>query len=143
MKTIASLLLCFFSLSAYAGELTLRFGPAGLGNGGTNPLGIPPGPTDFDLTWLTASDWETSVSVSPGIFVGKRAWHESGLYLGVGGGIVISGNGVGVGPYAGIGGSPGEGPFRFNIELKQALGMTSIGLISPYAFRLGVSYDFD
>ncbi len=124
-----------------AGELTLRLGPGSLGNGGTNPLGIPPSLVDADVTWLTSSNWETSVSIIPGIFVGKRSESAAGFYLGAGGGIVISANGGGLGPYAALGYSRGE-TFKFNAELKQAIGVTSHGLVTPYAMRVGVSYDF-
>jgi hypothetical protein len=125
--------------SAFAGVVNLRLGPPGVGTGGTNPLGIPPGPTDIELGYVSQSKWETSISAVPGLFLGKRL-DFSGPYMSLGGGIAISANGVGPGPYAAFGYDFGKSKFRFNVEYKQAIGFTSSNIINPYALRIGVAW---
>jgi len=146
MKNFMKKFFIFFLLisgsTCFAGQLTLRLGPPSLGNGGTNPVGIPPGIQDVDVTYLTQNNFEMNFSVVPGLLFGKRSTHESGLYMSLGGGLVISANGVGLGPYAGFGWEVGK-TFKFNAEFKQSAGVTSAGLVTPYALRLGITYDFD
>lgn len=122
-----------------AGTLSLRIGPAASGAGGTNPVGIPPGIQDLDVGYVTASKWESTFSVFPGIFLGKRL-DFGGPYMSVGGGLVISQNGIGPGPYTAFGWDIGSGSVRFNMEYKQALGLTSSGIAGPYAVRLGIAW---
>jgi hypothetical protein len=74
--------------------------------------------------------------------VGKRLAVSDSFYLGVGGGLIINANGVGVGPYTAFGTELGSGKVKFNAEYKQALGISSAGLLSPYAIRMGVSYSW-
>ena len=136
--TTTAMMLTLAAQPLLAGNITLRVGPPGTGTGGTNPAGLPPSIGDLDLTVVTKSFWETSVSALPGILVGKRLMFGAG-YVGVGGGIVTSANGVGVGPYTSFGMDFGGGMFKFNAEYKQALGFTSNGLTSPYAARVGVA----
>lgn len=131
--------ICTHTTHAMAGPLTLRLGPPGVGSGGTNPMGIPPGIVDADLSYVTASKWEGSISIAPGILVGKR-FDFKGPYTSAGGALVLSGNGVGPGVYSAFGYDFGSGSFRFNMEYKQALGITKTGLIAPYALRMGVSW---
>ena len=123
-----------------AGVLLTKFGPAAVGNGGSNPLGIPPGPADLELAWVSAGNWETSLSIVPGLLIGKR--HTMGnYYVGLGGGVVIDANGAGLGPYSSFGWQS-DGPFILSFEFKQAIGFTSVGMISPYALRTGIGYAF-
>jgi hypothetical protein len=129
----------FSGATANAGALSLRFGPPGVGTGGTNPVGLPPGPTDMELGYVTQSKWETSLSAVPGLFLGKRI-DFSGPYVSLGGGIAISANGVGPGPYSAFGYDLGSGAFRFNIEYKHAIGITQSGYVSPYALRIGIAW---
>lgn len=139
-KILASLVMLSSFLidsQTFAGTLTLRLGPPSVGQGGANPLGLPPGPTDMEFAWISESQWETSFSVSPGLLIGKRhKW--GGLYVGIGGGIVISSNGVGLGPYSSFGWESSGSFLRYGIEYKQALGFASSGLVSPYAVRAGL-----
>lgn len=123
----------------HAGVMTLRMGPPGLGTGGTNPVGIPPAAGDLDFSYVTQSKWEAGLSVIPGLFIGKRL-DFNGPYISLGGGIAIGGNGAGPGPYTAFGYDMGSGSFRFNMEYKQALGITSSGLIHPYAVRIGIAW---
>lgn len=140
---LAFLLTCLLDGQAFAGALTLRLGPPSLGNGGTNPVGIPPSVVDVDVTWLTESHFEMNFSVVPGLLFGHRMTHDSGLYLSLGGGLIISANGVGLGPYSGFGWEVGNERVRLNAEVKQTLGVSADGLISPYALRLGLVVDFN
>ncbi len=128
-----------FASTATAGIVNLRLGPPGVGTGGTNPLGIPPGATDIDVGYVTQSKWETSLSLVPGLFVGKRI-DFSGPYVSLGGGLAISANGQGPGPYSAFGYDFGKGSLRFNMEYKQSIGFTSTGIVSPYAVRLGIAW---
>ena len=126
--------------NCFAGVLTARFGPAAVGNGGSNPLGIPPGPSDMELAWISDSNWETSLSIVPGLLIGKRH-HMGHYYVSLGGGIIVSANGAGVGPYSAFGWES-DGTWRYSFEFKQSLGFTSHGMISPYALRAGIGYGF-
>lgn len=126
--------------TAYAGLWMIRLGPPSAGTGGSNPLGIPPGAADIELSHISSSNWETSISVVPGLLLGKRQ-DFGNWYVTMGGGLVINANGVGLGPYSAFGWES-DGSFRYGIEYKQALGLTSDGLISPYAIRAGLGYVF-
>lgn len=138
---IRPVLVCsaLLSTTTHAGILNLRFGPAASGAGGTNPIGIPPGIQDIEVGYVSASKWETSVGIFPGLFLGKRLDFK-GPYVGVGGGLVVSQNGIGPGPYTAFGYDFGSGSYRFNIEYKQAIGFTANGITSPYAVRIGLAW---
>lgn len=126
--------------TASASELIARFGPAATGNGGPNPLGIPPGAADVELSYVTDGKTEINLSVVPGLFVGKR-YEKSDLYASGGGGLVITGNGTALGGYAAVGFERGD-TIKFNVDFKQALGLAGTGLISSYALRVGAGYAF-
>ena len=127
--------------TAVAGTFTFRFGPPSLGQGGANPLGIPPGSTDIEASYLTDGLWETSLSISPGLLIGKR--HKiNNFYVGLGGGLIIDANGSGLGPYSSFGWESSGSSVRYGIEYKQALGITGGGMISPYALRAGLGFVF-
>jgi hypothetical protein len=125
---------------AAASELIARFGPAATGNGGPNPLGIPPGAADIELSYVTDGKTEINLSVVPGLFVGKR-YEKSQFYASGGGGLVITGNGTALGGYAAVGFEQGD-TIKFNADFKQALGLSGAGLISSYALRVGAAYVF-
>ena len=131
------------SLKAAAQALTVHVGPPSIGSGGTNPVSIPPlNPIEYEVTYVTKGKFESNISLTPGLLFGYRAGETKGLYFGLGGGLVISGNGSGPGVYSSVGVNLGE-TYRFNIELKQALGyaLGSAKLVSPYAVRAGMSFD--
>jgi hypothetical protein len=135
-----ALLPAIIATPVQAGMLTARFGPPSPGTGGANPLGIPPSVPDMEISYLSSSNWETSISIVPGILYGKRQDFNN-FYVTLGGGLFIDANGVGIGPYSAFGWES-EGTFRYGIEYKQALGITGSGLISPYAIRFGLGYAF-
>ncbi|MCX6117965.1 MAG: hypothetical protein NT027_10515 [Proteobacteria bacterium] len=124
---------------ALSAPISLRFGPPGVGTGGTNPVGIPPSLADIEIGYVSANKWETNISAIPGLFIGKRIDFK-GPYMSLGGGLAISANGVGPGPYSAFGYDFGSGSFRFNAEYKQAIGLTSKGTINPYALRIGIAW---
>ena len=130
---------CVYSNPVMASSITLRLGPPGVGNGGPNPLGIPPSIVDMELTYLTKSGFETSLAAIPGLLFGFRTNAGPGLYASLGGGVLISANGVGPGMYAGFGSDFWCGWVCFNAEYKQAIGITTKHIIAPYALRVGIS----
>ncbi len=125
--------------SALGSAFTLRFGPPSAGNGGPNPLSIPPSGADVEASYVAKSGFETSLSVSPGILFGYRTNAGPGPYVSLGGGFVIDANGVGPGIYAGFGGDFWCGWVCFSAEVKQALGISEKHIVSPYALRVGAS----
>ena len=137
------LLALLFATDAHALEIDVHIGPPGLGTGGSNPVSIPPvSPVDYEFEFVTQNDWETAISICPGLLFGHRTRSPTGLYVGTGGGLVIDANGSGPGIYGSLGYSAGKG-LRFNAELKQAAGLAAgkSRIISPYALRLGVAFD--
>jgi hypothetical protein len=140
---LALSLINFFSTEALGGALTVHVGPPAIGSGGPNPISIPPLRfQEYEVTYVTASKFESNISVTPGLLFGTRYGEGRGVYYGLGGGLVINGNGVGPGVYSSVGLNLGE-TYKFNIEYKQALGVVIGGgrLISPYAVRLGMTFD--
>jgi hypothetical protein len=118
-------------------------GPPAIGSGGPNPLSIPPlNFREYEVTYVTASKFESNIAITPGLLFGTRFGEARGVYYGLGGGLVLSGNGGGPGVYSSIGLNVGE-TYKFNIEYKQALGLVfgSGRLVSPYAVRLGMTFD--
>jgi hypothetical protein len=120
--------------TANAGTMYVKIGPPSTGNGGANPLGIPPSVIDMEFSYLTDSKWETSLGICPGLTLGKRQ-QSGGFYLGYGGGLIINSNGSGLGPYTSFGWESSS-KYKFGAEYKQAIGATSAGMIFPYAVRL-------
>lgn len=126
---------------AFAGEITVHIGPPSLGNGGNNPVSIPPvNPLDYEVIYLTKKDVEWNVAASPGLLVGSRSRFGS-LYVSYGGGLVLDANGAGPGIYSSIGYNSNR-KFGFNAEFKQALGFDfeTESVLAPYALRLGVTF---
>ena len=130
----------------YGLSLGLRVGPAGRGDGGTNPIGLPPTVDQYDFFYVTAAGFEGSFSLLPGLLFGHR-WSFDNTYIGLGGGLVFDINGVGPGLYSSFGYLSGKGAgWHFLAEYKQAVGYHSSsaphGLIFPYACRIGGVYEF-
>jgi hypothetical protein len=128
--------------SADAGEIIVHVGPPSVGQGGTNPLSVPPiNPIEYEVEWISPRGFEANFGITPGLLFGARTPFSSGLYVGVGGGLVISANGVGPGAYSSFGWNLGKRVF-FNTEFKQAIGiaLNNNKLISPYALRVGMGF---
>jgi hypothetical protein len=132
--------LSFTAPSLYA-QYTLHVGPVSIGSGGPNPISIPPiNPLEYEFVWLRPGNQEVSLSISPGVFYGKRLKFSYGTYFSMGGGLVFDLNGLGPGIYSAFGYDGCGSYFCFNIEYKKALGITLKNIISPYAVRIGVTF---
>ncbi len=126
---------------ARASAIIVKMGPASLGTGGSNPLGIPPSATDLALTYVTDGEFEFNLGL-PGLLFGQRYTRNWGGYIAVGGGVAISANGAGPAAYSAFGLDTGGSTYKFNIEYQQTIGVTSKSLISPYAVRIGAGIWF-
>lgn len=124
------------------GNVTLHLGPASVGGGGPNPISIPPtNILDYELVWFNSKKQaEFSVSLFPGIFYGHRATMKNGGYISMGGGLVLNIHGFGPGFYSAFGYNS-CGYLCFNVEYKQAVGFLTGMVISPYAIRIGLTFD--
>lgn len=134
---------CLMTREAYAGRLGALLGPPSLGQGGSNPVSIPPlNPLDWQLTYLTDDDREFMVSVVPGLFYGQR-WRKDQFSIGFAGGLLISTSGVGVGVSQSLHWETRAfwNGWRFEAEYRQVIGVTEIGVEFPYAIRLGLNYE--
>lgn len=128
----------FWALPALAGTFTVHVGPPAIGNGGPNPISIPPvRVVEYELQYCTDAGTEWNLAQTPGILVGSRTVFASSYYVSLGGGMVISANGTGPGVYSSIGANFDW----FNLEFKQAVGFDydANQLISPYAIRIGAT----
>lgn len=145
MRQIAALFILMFLKLAMANTAEgavgfIKLGPTGLGNGGPNPLGIPPNATDIEVGFATDSGFETTIGL-PGLLFGYRGFSKWGGYVSSGGGIVIDANGAGPGAYSAFGVETGKS-VKFYSEYKQTIGITQVGLISPFAVRIGFGLEF-
>jgi hypothetical protein len=139
VKILLLILVLSMTQVAKAGGLALRFGPAGLGSGGTNPLSLPPSGADVGLSYVTDKKLEFNGSIT-GLTLARRDMSKWGGYVSLGGGLIFNANGIGFGPYAAFGYERGCLSWLgcFSIEMSQALGVGSGTLVSPYAVRIGV-----
>jgi hypothetical protein len=132
---------CATGTVAYGGSShSIKFGPHGGGNGGSNPIDIPPNFGQVEYTYVSDGGVETNIGVIPGILVGGRMERGS-WYLSLGGGLLLDANGVGFGVYNSFGYVTGSGPgWHWNFEYKQSVApdLVSGGLIAPSAARFGI-----
>ena len=141
------LLLIGFALcaqTANAHTYLVRFGPAGVGMGGTNPLGIPPTIADVELSMHSKSDFEYNVAITWLTF-GHRFYKTKDFYLSAGAGLILSLSGLTPGVYTAVGSDIRLGKRSvLNFEYKQGLGIggSPLTLISPYAIRIGYGLCF-
>lgn len=123
-------------------EVTVHVGPPSIGNGGSNPISVPPVDLqEYEVTLVTKSGFESNIAITPGLLFGIRDTFNSDFYVSFGGGLVIDANGTGPGAYSAFGIDRGQ-KLRFNFEYKQALGFDfgSSTMLCPYAVRIGASY---
>lgn len=131
---------------AFGGSQSFLVGPTGSGNGGSNPVSIPPiNPIEWKYNYLSDSGFETNVSISPGILFGGRMGKGS-TYVSVGGGFLFDANGYGPGAYASFGYVTGgnKSGWHFNFEYMQTIGYDADGdggIISPSAARVGIIWN--
>lgn len=146
-KIILAFIFCFSLLSknSFAGSLSLRTGPQQIGSGGSYPIWIPPVRLDqYGLTWVTDSTFEMTLSLYPGLLLGKR-FQSEGLFVSLGGGLIV-GTGAGPGIYSTFGYETGSGSdgFHFTADYTQALGLNtrSKRYQSPSSMRFGVLWRY-
>jgi hypothetical protein len=135
------ILMCLLSSNLFAHGLFLKMGPPSLGNGGPNPLGIPPKPIDMELTYVH-QDFEMSVGV-PALSLGwKILQSEWGGSIAAGPALVLSAHAGGIGAYSSFAYTSSKEGLAFIAEYKNYLGISSEGLIMPYSLRIGLGYVF-
>lgn len=145
IKFLLAFIGLFQNSTVLAGILTAHVGPVALGGGGPNPLSIPPlQPVEYEFVYITDGDSEFRLGISPGIFYGIRSpGSKHGLYVSAGGGIVINGNGTGIGAYTAVGYNTECDFICFNAEYLAAIGIAGNKTLNPYAVRIGASFYFN
>ena len=84
MQKVRSPLLAFCASVAQAGTLHVLIGPPSLGQGGSNPVSIPPvNPVDWQVSYVNDAQREWVASVVPGLLYGQR-FYKDGLYAALG-----------------------------------------------------------
>jgi hypothetical protein len=138
VRMLAAFLLCG-AAEAWAGGVAVRFGPPAVGNGGSNPISIPPAVRDMGLSYVTDKGTEFNLAVT-GLSIALREKAKWGGYTSLGGGLAFDANGGGIGPYAAFGVELGCGTSIgcFSAEFSHALGFGSRYVASPSALRLGI-----
>lgn len=142
--TLGALLSAAQAPKALGSAITVHIGPPSVGTGGSNPVSVPPvNPLEYEIEYVTDGNFEMNFAVTPGLLFGARSVTSAGVYVGFGGGMVLSANGGGPGIYSSFGINTGK-VLQFNAEIKQALGydFNNDTVISPYAFRIGVTVPF-
>jgi hypothetical protein len=125
-----------------ARTIHLLIGPPSLGQGGSNPVSIPPAnPVDWQFTYVTDQNREWVVSLVPGLLWGQR-FYKGGFYAALGGGLLVTSSGLGLGVDHAYGyeSSPFLTRLRYQVEYRQVIGIGSYGWQFPYTFRMGLSY---
>ncbi|MBC7660009.1 MAG: hypothetical protein H7249_09900 [Chitinophagaceae bacterium] len=147
-KVLTSILVAFTLLGMpsplWAARISLMLGPPSLGQGGANPISIPPiDPIEYQFSYITDDNREFMVSVIPGLFYGQRFTLDT-ITIGLGAGLVISTAGVGLGVYQSVGWDSRLfwKHYRASAEYRQVIGYTAVGAEFPYAIRIGVGYEF-
>lgn len=130
--------------AAEASSFTASIGPEQLGTGGSYPQAMPP--TDiyqWGFTWVTEGGMEGTLGLCPGLLLGYR-FKAEGLYASVGGGMIIDGNGTGLGPYTSFSYVSGGGTagWHFTTSYTQALGYTNRRYLAPSSMRFGVIWEY-
>ncbi|RYZ67039.1 MAG: hypothetical protein EOP09_11700, partial [Proteobacteria bacterium] len=123
---LAILCSAIWTTKAEAGRLSALLGPPSLGQGGSNPVSVPPlNAIDWQIHYVTDHDTEFMASVIPGFFCGKR-WRKDQFSIGFAAGLLISANGPGVGLSQSL--SWETEPFwtnwRLEAEYRQVIGYT-------------------
>ena len=141
MATAIALLIASVETPALASGYSLRFGPPAVGAGGSNPVNLPPTLTDTQISYVTDGMLAFNLSVT-GLYFGKIERKKWGGFIAMGAGLVLDANGAGPGVYAAFGLDFLCGWVCLSMDYQQALGLTSGGIVSPFAWRLGVSQWF-
>lgn len=135
---VAALCLVLAPLSAFAEGYSVRIGPPATGQGGPNPVTFSP--IELQLQYVSDTWTEFQLSIT-GLTAGKRHRFANGLYVSAGGGLIISGNGGGVGAYTAFGADISCGRVCWSTEYMQAISLSN-PMTNPSAIRTGVSVWF-
>jgi hypothetical protein len=136
------LVLALIPKALLADTLHVLIGPPSIGQGGSNPVSIPPAsPVDWQFTYVTDSQREWLVSLVPGLIYGQR-FYAGGFYAALGGGLLVTSSGLGLGVDHAYGyeSSLFLKQFRYQVECRQVIGIGNYGWQFPYTFRMGISY---
>lgn len=132
---VAALCLVCLPAQALAEGYAVRIGPPATGQGGPNPITFSP--IELQLQYVTDGWTEYQLSLT-GLTAGKRHRFSNGLYVSAGGGLIISGNGGGIGAYTAFGADLYCGRMCWSTEYIQAISLFQ-PITSPSAIRTGVS----
>ena len=127
------------SQQAHAGAFAFQTGATSIGSGGPNSMGIPPRATDVGVTYIHKSMYEVNLNLM-GLTIAKRHYSKWGGILGLGAGLIISGNGAGPGLTSLFGYEffRTKGGYALSMEYAQSTAISFTGhIISPYIVRLG------
>ncbi len=141
-----------FSLSLFllatepleAGSMEFLIGPPSLGQGGSNPLSVPPlNPLDWQISYVNDAQREMVFSLIPGISYGQRFYLKQ-IYAALGGGVLFTTGGLGVGVHQAIGIQSNDilKNLKIQLEYRQVIGIANYGPQFPYSLRIGLSYAF-
>ncbi len=135
-----SFFLAFSSQPTYGNGMTLNVGPLSGGQGGSNPLSIPPlNFAEYQLIYTTAQNSEFVLGLIPGIFYGVRTSERGPFYASLGAGLVIGYSGAGPGVMSSVGMNVFCSLVCLNLEFRQAIAPSGKSLISPFAVRIGAA----
>lgn len=144
LSLLFSLLPAAALLAEEVSSIELLLGPPSLGQGGSNPVAIPPAnPIDWQVTYVNPQKRELVFSIIPGFFYGQR-WYLENVYAAFDAGILLTTSGIGAGVAQALGYHSGEiwGGARFQVEYRQIVGYARYGLQFPYTLRMGLSHEF-
>jgi hypothetical protein len=136
------LILGLCPMALQAKTLHVLIGPPSIGQGGSNPVSVPPAnPVDWQFTYVTDQNREWLVSLVPGLLWGQR-FYQGGFYAALGGGLLVTSSGLGVGVDHAYGYESRLflKHFRYQVEYRQVIGVGNYGWQFPYTFRMGLSY---
>lgn len=126
--------------SCLANGITLNVGPLSGGQGGSNPLAIPPlNFSEYQLVYTTSQNSEFVLGIIPGIFYGVRTSERGPFYASIGAGLVIGYGGGGPGIMSSVGLNAFCSLVCLNVEYRQAIAPSGKSLISPFAVRIGAA----
>lgn len=131
--------------TARSSTFSLRAGPQQIGNGGSYPMWLPPfGVDQYGVTYVTQSNFETTISIYPGLLFGQR-FQTDGVFVSLGGGLIIgSSNGPGI--YSTFGYETGGGSVgcHFTMDYTQAVGYASkeASYFTSSSMRFGALWRF-
>ena len=127
-----------------ASSIEVVIGPPSLGQGGSNPISVPPvNIIDWQVAYVNDNAREMVFSIVPGFFYGQR-WYLDQFYAALDAGLLVTTSGLGLGVANAFGYHTGKfwKHMRAQAEYRQIFGIARYGFQYPYTVRLGVTYEF-